>query len=80
MSAPSEERTEDAAQGVRGDIVNKKGPKSLVVWKYFCFLKSDTKHNSVLCKLCRAHVPTKTGNTTSLFHHLKQHHPFEHGE
>lgn len=32
------------------------------------------------CKLCRQHVPTKTGNTTNLFHHLKQYHPLEYAE
>ena len=68
------------AQDVRDDIVDKKGPKSSVVWRHFGFLKSDTKQSSVHCKLCRAHVPTKTGNTTNLFHHLKQRHPLEHGE
>ena len=80
MSAPLEETTEDTAQGVRDDIVDKKGLKSSVVWRCFGFLKSDTKQSSVYCKLCRAHVPTKIGNTTNLFHHLKQRHPFEHGE
>ncbi len=28
--------------------------------------------------LCRRFVPSKTGNTTNLFHHLKQCHPSEH--
>ena len=79
-SAPSEETMEDVVQGVRDDIVDKKGPKSSVVWSYFGSLKSDTEQISVHCKLCRAHVPTKTGNTFNLFHHLKQRHPFEHGE
>ena len=56
MSDPSEETTEDTAQCVRDDtvddIVDKKGPKSSVVWRYFVFLKSDTKQSSVHCKLC----------------------------
>ena len=73
MSAPSEETTEDTAQGVREGmtLLRRRAPKSLVVWRYFGFLKSNTKQSSVHCKLCRAHVPTKTGNTTNLFHHLK---------
>ena len=63
MSAPSEETTDDTAQGVRDYIVDntvdKQGPKGSLVWRNFCFLKSDTKHSSVHCKLCRAHVLTK---------------------
>ena len=61
ISAPSEE----TAQGVRDEIVDKKGLKGSVVWRYFVLLKSDTKQSSVHCKLCRAHVPTKTENTTN---------------
>jgi len=84
MSAPSEETTDDTAQGVRDYIVDntvdKQGPKGSLVWRNFCFLKSGTEHSSVHSKLCRAHVLTKTGNTANLFHHLRQRHPFEHGE
>lgn len=60
------------------EIVEKKGPTNSVVWRYFGYLKSDQKQNSVHCKLCRKHVHTKTGNTTNLFYHLKQCHPLEH--
>lgn len=62
------------------DIVDKKGVSTSAVWKYFGFLKSDKKQSSVRCKLCRRPVPTKSGNTTNMFHHLKQYHPLEHTE
>lgn len=65
------------------DIVDKKlkkGHSTSVVWRYFGYLQSDKKQSSVHCKLCRRHVPAKSGNTTNLFHHLKQYHPLEHAE
>nr|XP_024661555.1 zinc finger BED domain-containing protein 1-like [Maylandia zebra] len=86
MSAPSrekstertEENTDDSSNAE--EIVERKGRKSSVVWRYFGYLKSDKKQSSTHCKLCRQHVPTKTGNTTNLFHHLKQCHPQEHAQ
>ena len=46
----------------------------------FGYLSSDKQQSNALCKLCRKHVPTKTGNTTNLFYHLKQCHPLEHAQ
>lgn len=62
------------------EIVEKKGQKSSAAWRYFGYLKSDKQQSNVLCKMCRSHVPTKTGNTSNLFQHLKRHHPLEHAE
>ncbi len=73
---------EETAHGSMDDsiIVDKKGTKTSVVWRYFGFLRSDKKQSNVHCKLCRVHVSTKTGNTTNLFHHLKQCHAAEHAQ
>lgn len=59
-------------------IVDKRGKTNSVVWKWFGFLRSDKL--SVLCKMCRRVVLTSSGNTSNLFHHLKQFHPTEHSE
>ncbi|XP_049326739.1 E3 SUMO-protein ligase ZBED1-like [Astyanax mexicanus] len=71
----------NTAQGSNDEeIVEKNGPTNSVVWRYFGYLKSDKRQSSVHCRLCRKHVPTKTGNTTNLFYHLKQCHTLEHTE
>ena len=54
--------------------------KTSVVWRYFGFWRSDMKQSNVDCKLCRVHVLTKSGNTSNLFHHLKQRHAAEHAQ
>ena len=80
----SDDETEDNTEPTHSKhaerIVDKRGPSSSVVWRYFGYLESDKKQSGVHCKLCRQHVPTKTGNTTNLFHHLKQYHPLEYAE
>lgn len=73
----SEENAAPTTSQMVTDIVDKKGHSTSVVWRYFVFLQSDTKQSAVHCKLCRRFVPSKTGNTTNLFHHLKQCHPSE---
>ncbi len=74
----SEENAAPTTSSMVTYIVDKKGHSTSVVWRYFGFLQSDTKQSAVHCKLCRRFVPSKTGNTTNLFHHLKQCHPSEH--
>ncbi|XP_057183139.1 E3 SUMO-protein ligase ZBED1-like [Triplophysa rosa] len=61
-------------------IVDKKGNTNSVIWKWFGYLKSDETQIKPICKICRRSVPTKTGNTTNLFHHLKKYHPSDHTE
>ena len=49
------------------------------MWTYFS-LEPDEKgkrknKDEAVCKICHSKVPTKDGNTTSLFNHLKPQHP-----
>ncbi|GAA6086491.1 zinc finger BED domain-containing protein 1-like, partial [Tachysurus ichikawai] len=60
------------------EIVNERGKVSSPVWQFFGYYKSDRSQTNVVCKLCKAAIPTKTGNTTNLFYHLSRAHPLEH--
>lgn len=71
---------ENVVPSTNKNIVDKKGHTTSIVWKYFGSLQSDKTQSRVHCKLCRRYVPAKSGNTTNLFHHLKQYHPLEHAE
>ncbi|XP_058616584.1 uncharacterized protein LOC131530377 isoform X2 [Onychostoma macrolepis] len=62
------------------EMVDKRGKTNSVVWKWFGYLRSDKLQVSACCKMCRRVVPTSSGNTSNLFHHLKQFHPIEHSE
>ncbi|XP_053506474.1 E3 SUMO-protein ligase ZBED1-like [Ictalurus furcatus] len=62
------------------EVVDKRGKTNSVVWKWFGYLSSDKLQVSVRCKMCRRAVPTSSGNTSNLFHHLKQFHPIEYSE
>ncbi|KAF7214478.1 zinc finger BED domain-containing protein 1-like, partial [Nothobranchius furzeri] len=62
------------------DIVQKKSYSTSVVWRWFGYLKSDVEQIKPTCKVCRRMVPSKTGNTTNLFNHLKKYHPSDYTE
>ncbi|KAL3972567.1 protein-disulfide reductase (glutathione) [Sarotherodon galilaeus] len=70
------ERTCDEEEEV---LVKKTGATS-VIWNWFGFRQSDTEQKNIICKLCRATVISKTGNTSNLFHHLKTKHILEYQE
>ena len=53
-----EDTATDTAQGLQyEDIVEKKGWRNLIVWKYCDYLKSDKMQSRSSCKTCRKHVP-----------------------
>ncbi|KAL6473716.1 hypothetical protein MHYP_G00172770 [Metynnis hypsauchen] len=62
------------------EIVDKRGKTNSVVWKWFGYRRSDKLQVSVCCRMCRRVVPTSSGNTSNLFHHLKQFHSTEYSE
>lgn len=84
MSAPDRNSNVTAFSSLveaRSDeIVDKRGKTNSVVWKWFGYRTSDKLQVSACCKMCRRVVPTSSGNTSNLFHHLKQFHPIEHSE
>ncbi len=49
-----------------------------VIWKWFEYLKSVETQIKTVCKIYRQSVPTKTGNATNVFCHLKRYHPSDH--
>uniref|UniRef100_A0AAR2KWN2 BED-type domain-containing protein n=1 Tax=Pygocentrus nattereri TaxID=42514 RepID=A0AAR2KWN2_PYGNA len=57
----------------------KRGARS-VVWRWFGYKISDTLQTAVICKICKKQIMTKGGNTSNLFHHLRQKHPCQHEE
>ena len=61
------------------ELVPERGATS-VVWKWFGYKRSDVQQTTVICEKCKKTVPTKGGNTTNLFHHLKQKHLLEYEE
>uniref|UniRef100_A0AAV2MBN1 BED-type domain-containing protein n=1 Tax=Knipowitschia caucasica TaxID=637954 RepID=A0AAV2MBN1_KNICA len=71
--------TEEAACTSEPELVCKKGATS-VVWSWFGFRPSDTRQNTIFCKICKRSVVAKGGNTTNLFHHLKQKHLLEYNK
>ena len=54
-------------------LVPKKGGTS-VIWNWFSFKSSDTEQTSTLSKVFRRVVTANGGNTSNLFHHLKNKH------
>lgn len=58
------------------DLVHKKGVTS-IEWKWFGYKRSDLQQSTIFSKICKQTVTAKGGNTTNLFHHLKQKHTFE---
>lgn len=64
-------------QGEAEEIAPKKGFISSPAWQHFGFYKSDKTQTTVVCKICREVVRTKSGNTTNLFYHLNRSHPQE---
>ena len=49
------------------------------VWAFFRLRKDhEDDDDSVICRLCRAAVLARGGNTSNLFSHLKIHHAKEH--
>ena len=63
-----------------GEVVDKKGYKTSIIWKWFGYLKTDEEQDKTVCKLCRRSVPARLGNTTNLFQHLKTYHPSDYTE
>ncbi|XP_054593066.2 E3 SUMO-protein ligase ZBED1 [Nothobranchius furzeri] len=61
------------------EFVFKKGATS-VVWNWFGFRPSDTQQSTIFCRRCKRAVAAKGGNTTNLFHHLKQKHFLEYNK
>ncbi|XP_051992400.1 zinc finger BED domain-containing protein 4-like [Xyrauchen texanus] len=84
MSAPDRNSNVTAFSSLvearSNEIVDKRGKTNSVVWKWFGYRTSDKLRVSACCKMCRRVVPTSSGNTSNLFHHLKQFHPIEHSE
>ncbi|KAL3976330.1 CD59 antigen [Sarotherodon galilaeus] len=62
------------------EVLVKKTGATSVIWNWFGFRQSDTEQKNIICKLCRATVISKTGNTSNLFHHLKTKHILEYQE
>ncbi|XP_016129110.1 zinc finger BED domain-containing protein 1 isoform X1 [Sinocyclocheilus grahami] len=58
-------------------------PKRLksAVWEYFGYLKDPggtiNADGYPVCRLCRKKVSARTGNTSNMAHHLRDHHPKE---
>ncbi|XP_026117831.1 zinc finger BED domain-containing protein 1 isoform X1 [Carassius auratus] len=58
-------------------------PKRLksAVWEYFGYLKDSggtiLADGYPVCRLCRKKVSARTGNTSNMAHHLRDHHPKE---
>ncbi|XP_040278097.1 E3 SUMO-protein ligase ZBED1-like [Bufo bufo] len=59
------------------EVLIKKTGATSVIWTWFGFKKSDVEQKNIICKVCRATIIAKRGNTTNLFHHLKMKHPLE---
>ncbi|KAL1268564.1 hypothetical protein QQF64_033927 [Cirrhinus molitorella] len=78
MSEVSEPDGETEA-AVEVTLVPKRGGTS-VIWNWFGFKSSDTEQTSVICKVCRRVVTARGGNTSNLFHHLKNMHAREYEE
>lgn len=73
-SAPDTEGEEATEKQQVEELVTKKGSTTSVIWNWFGYLRSDKEQVNAICKVCRRTVPSKTGNTTSLFNHLKKYH------
>ncbi|XP_047656263.1 E3 SUMO-protein ligase ZBED1-like [Tachysurus fulvidraco] len=58
------------------ELVKKTGATS-IIWTWFGFKPSDEQQKNILCRVCGAKVPAKSGNTTNLFYHLKTKHVVE---
>ena len=78
MSEVSEPDRETVA--TREETLVPKNGGTSVVWNWFGFKSSDTEQTSTLCKVCRCVVRAKGGNTSNLFHHLKNTHAREYEE
>ncbi|XP_019206021.1 zinc finger BED domain-containing protein 1-like [Oreochromis niloticus] len=78
MAAMEDDTDESASLNEAGEpeLVSKNGATS-VVWKWFGFRPSDTHQSRIFCRTCKRAVLAKGGNTTNLFHHLKQKHFLE---
>ncbi len=50
------------------------------IWNWFGYRKSDADQTTVIFKVCRKIVVTKSENTSNLFHHLKHKHKPEYEE
>lgn len=61
-------------------MVGKRKSTGSIIWRWFGFKLSDEKQSVVICRQCNKNVPTNRGNTTNLFHHLKQWHKMEYEE
>ncbi|KAK7938916.1 hypothetical protein WMY93_002242 [Mugilogobius chulae] len=81
MAATEEEEGESSrsTDTDEPEFVPKKGATS-VIWSWFGFRPSDLEQNIVFCKTCRRTVVAKGGNTSNLFHHLKQKHNSEYSK
>lgn len=76
MSEEPERENEPSGEEI---LVPKRGGTS-VIWDWFGFKTSDTEQASNICKLCRRVVVAKGGNTSNLFHLLKNSHPRQYQE
>lgn len=61
------------------ELVKKTGATS-IIWSWFGFKVSDSEQKNIICKICRATVTAKRGNTSNLFYHLKTKHVVEYEE
>ena len=63
--------------GTEGEVIDKKGYKTSIIWKWFGYLKTDEAQDKTVCKRS---LPARLGNTTNLFQHLKTYHPSDYTE
>uniref|UniRef100_A0AAV2L697 BED-type domain-containing protein n=1 Tax=Knipowitschia caucasica TaxID=637954 RepID=A0AAV2L697_KNICA len=60
------------------ELVTRKGTHvTSIIWKWFGFDKADVEQTTVVCKVFRNAIKTKSSSTTNLFQHLRQKHPTE---
>ena len=52
----------------------------LPVWLHFGFKLSSKDESTPVCRLCGKEISVKCGNTSNLFSHLKNKHPYQYAE
>ena len=61
------------------DALGRKTNTRSVIWNYFGLkLDGDGKpinEDKPVCQKCKVSISTKRGNTSNMFHHLRDHHP-----
>lgn len=67
----------ESSEGVQEEELVKKTGATSIIWTWFGFKVSDSEQKNIICKICRATVTAKRGNTSNLFYHLKTKHVVE---